>query len=209
MNRFALVLLSTAAVTAFAADLPSSPMAVQAKKSYEQQVKWADAQFDQDERQAKQKRDLAVKAAQADYEKALKKSMDVALAAKNVEEIKIIDEVLDGLKAGAADNPIPLGRYSGKFVNDRAEGSYELEWESKNGFVAETEFTPNGGPTVRHKTLTPRTPALVSGGDIKVALGEWGHDIWTPLAAGGFIVQRFERKTNSYHLGILKKVGSK
>lgn len=209
MRASAILILLAVGCVSLAADAPVSPQAVQGRKAYEQQLKWADAQFDQAVTLATQKRDQALKAARADYESLLKKSMDAALATKNVDEVKRIDGVLQDLKSGEPASLIPPGRYSGKFLTSQATGAMELEWESKGGQLSELAFTPSGGAMIRHKTLTPRTPVAMANGEIKVPLGDWGHDVWTPLSSGGYLVQRFERKTNAYQIGMLKKIDSK
>jgi len=92
------------------ADQPKSPLATQARKAYDQQLKWTDSQYEQAVAQAQKKRDAAVKAAQTDYHTALRKGMDLALKSKDLEEANRIDGEMkntapEPTKTGAPKSP--------------------------------------------------------------------------------------------------------
>jgi hypothetical protein len=105
-----------------ATELPKAPAAVQAKKVYDQQLKWAQAQFDQ-----------ASAKARTDYLASLKASLQLALRGGNLEESNRIDAEMKAVQEGAAkpkddkDEPFSLVgkwdfRYNNGTVNERIIG---------------------------------------------------------------------------------------
>lgn len=102
-TRVTLFLLLCPLLAVFAAeDSPKGVVAQQARKALDQQLKWADAQFEQAVKAAKLKRDAAASEAIAEYRNKLKAALDAALKAKNVEEVKRIDAELKAVGVDAA-----------------------------------------------------------------------------------------------------------
>lgn len=73
-----------------ATELPKTPAAVQAKKVYDQQLKWAQAQYDQ-----------AAAKARTDYLASLKASLQLALKGGNLEESNRIDAEMKAVAESA------------------------------------------------------------------------------------------------------------
>ena len=79
------ILLATLSMAADSerTEAPKSPLALEARKGYDQRLTWAKAQYDQ-----------AVKQAHQDYLAAMKKALDAVLTAKNLDEAKRIDAAM-------------------------------------------------------------------------------------------------------------------
>lgn len=141
-----LILLGLACLVHGADERSKAPAAVEARKVFEQQTKWADAEYQQAVAAAAGKRDAALKTARVDYVTKLKGALDTALKLKNLEEANRIDTEA---KAVAAE---PSGRGGGEDDRRLAEllvrGRWQLDfWNggTKGRKVLTWTFDADGG----------------------------------------------------------------
>lgn len=122
------------------AELPKSPAAVQAKKVLDQQVKWAQAQFDQ-----------TVAIARTDYLASLKQALQVALKGGNLDESNRIDAEIKAIQEAAKPED------KGKDEPFSLAGSWDFNYSNGtvNGRIIGRDGKVEGGGVVKRWARTP------------------------------------------------------
>jgi hypothetical protein len=140
MNRTLPLLAIAIASATLAADATLPATAAQARKAYDQQLAWAEAQYKQAVVDAKKTQDGLIATARTDYERKLRVALDAALKSKNLEEANRINAEMKSLsQAEVATNPFDAfaGTWTVTYTNG-AVRSYLFDAKGVGRFTRET-----------------------------------------------------------------------
>lgn len=181
---------------------PRSPMAVKARRVYEQQLNWTNGEFEQTMKAAREKRDAAEKSHRAEYVATLKRALDVALQAKDLEESNRISAAIKGAEQpiAASDAVPPAGTWLCRMAKS---DDVWFTWEFSIKGTTLTDIAWIDKRDTRHPHATVRQHELLrqADGSFKMDQGGWGHTVITFVGDKVFIEGHRQNGDFAYGVG--------
>ncbi len=181
---------------------PRSPMAVKARRVYEQQLNWTNGEFEQALKAAREKRDAAEKSHRAEYVATLKRALDVALQAKDLEESNRISAAIKGAEQpiAASDAAPPAGTWLCRMAKSDGE-EYTWEMATKGMMLVDLAWIDKHGNRNAHSPARQHELVPQADGSFRMNQGGWGHTLLT-FAGGKVFVERYEKRNGGFESGV-------